>query len=406
MPKFTGYQIFVVAILAFLQFTLVLDFMILSPLGAILMPELNITTQQFGLVVSIYAFSAGASGLLAAGFADRFDRKKLLLFFYTGFVVGTFLCAIATDYRFLLGARMITGIFGGVIGAVSFAITTDLFPYEMRGRVMGVIQTSFAVSQIMGIPAGLFLSNHWGWHAPFMMIVVVSILVGAVIAVYLRPLNAHLLLKSTSGPWRHLMNTVSRPRYLQAFATTALLSTGGYMMMPFSSAFAVNNLKIDLEHLPLVYLFTGICNIAVAPLIGRLADSLGKFTVFASGSLLTIATVIIYTNLGETPIALVILVSVLMFAGITSRMISASALMSAIPDPAHRGSFMSVSSSLQQISGGFAAALAGMIVVQNGAGPLQNFDVLGYVVVGATGITVILMYFVNRYVSGSVQSHA
>jgi predicted MFS family arabinose efflux permease len=167
---FTGYQKFVIFLLAFLQFTIILDFMILSPLGALLLEELHVTTRQFGLVVSVYAFSAGASGLLTAGFADRFDRKKLLLFFYFGFLLGTLGCGIAPDYSTLLVARTVTGLFGGVIGSISMAIAADLFPLEVRGRVMGVIQTAFAASQVLGLPIGLFLSNHWGWHAPFLLI--------------------------------------------------------------------------------------------------------------------------------------------------------------------------------------------------------------------------------------------
>src|SRR5882762_302233 len=177
LPKekiFSGYQVFVIAILSILQFCIILDFMVLSPLGAILMPELKITTAQFGWVVSAYAFSAGASGILAAGFADKFDRKKMLLFFYTGFLIGTVLCAIAPDYNFLLIARIVTGIFGGVIGSVSFAIITDLFKMEVRGRVMGFIQMSFASSQVLGLPIGLYLANTWGWHSPFLMIVGIS----------------------------------------------------------------------------------------------------------------------------------------------------------------------------------------------------------------------------------------
>ena len=135
---FTRYQVFIIAILAILQFSIILDFMVLSPLGALLIEKLHIKTSQFGLVVSVYAFSAGASGLLAAGFADKFDRKKFLLFFYTGFLIGTFLCAIAPNYHFLLIARIVTGLFGGVIGSVSFAIISDLFKMEVRGRVMPV----------------------------------------------------------------------------------------------------------------------------------------------------------------------------------------------------------------------------------------------------------------------------
>ncbi len=156
---FTPYQVFIISVLAFLQFTIILDFMVLSPLGAQLLQELNITTKQFGWVVSAYAFSAGAAGLLAAGFADRYDRKRLLLFFYSGFIVGTFLCGIAPNYHFLLIARIITGLFGGVIGSVSFAIITDLFAIQVRGRVMGFVQSAFATSQVLGIPLGLYLAK-------------------------------------------------------------------------------------------------------------------------------------------------------------------------------------------------------------------------------------------------------
>src|SRR4051812_45626878 len=194
-PAFTRYQILVVAILAFLQFTIILDFMIISPLGAMMMPTLHINPQQFGLAVSSYAFSAGASGLLAAGFADRFDRKRLLLFFYAGFIVGTLLCALATTYPLLLAARIVTGLFGGVIGSVVLAIATDLFPLEMRGRVMGFIQTAFAASQVLGLPAGLYFANHWDWHAPFFAILAVAMPAGLVILLRMKPVADHVALK-------------------------------------------------------------------------------------------------------------------------------------------------------------------------------------------------------------------
>src|SRR5437764_431844 len=184
---FTRYQVFVIAVLAFLQFTIILDFMIISPLGAMMMPTLHITPQQFGLAVSYYALSAGFSGLLAAGFADRFDRKRLLLFFYGGFMLGTLFCGLAQTYPMLLAARIVTGLFGGVIGSVVLAIATDLFPLEMRGRVMGFIQTAFAASQVLGLPAGLYFANHWDWHAPFLAIIAVAVPAGLVIARRMKP---------------------------------------------------------------------------------------------------------------------------------------------------------------------------------------------------------------------------
>ena len=378
LDVFTLYQKTVVAILAFLQFTIILDFMILSPLGAFLMPSLHLSPAQFGMVVSGYAFGAGAAGLLTAGFADRFDRKSLLMIFYCGFIVGTLGCALAPNYGFLLAARIITGIFGGVIGSTVFAITTDLFPYSMRGRVMGIIQTAFAASQVMGIPIGLYLSNHWGWHTPFLMIAGVAMFVGLLIWFYLKPVNEHLKVPSVHNPIRHLFDTLVEPAHLHAFAATILLSTGGFMLMPFASNFTVHNLGIDLEHLPLVYLITGLCSIIVGPFIGRLSDLFGKFKMFLFGSILTIIMIAIYTHLGISRLLIVIVVNVALFIGISSRMISSQALISAIPKPAHRGSFMAVNSSLQQFSGGLAAAIAGVIVLQHPNGSLEHFDTLGY----------------------------
>lgn len=402
--KFTRYQSFVVAVLAFLQFTIILDFMILSPLGAVLLPALHVETSQFGFVVSVYAFSAGASGLLTAGFADQFDRKKLLLFFYTGFILGTVLCGIATTYHFLLAARIITGIFGGVIGSISMAITADLFPLEMRGRVMGVVQTAFAASQILGLPVGLLLSNHWGWHAPFLMIAGIGAIVGVVIAFGLKPIDAHLKVKNDRNAFVHLLKTVSKPAYLRAFAATIMLATGGFMLMPFGSTFTVNNLGIPMEKLPLLYLVTGVCSIIAGPLVGRLSDSIGKYRVFVLGTVLAGVMVLVLCNLGITPIWAVMMVNVLLFVGISARMISVSALISAVPDLNDRGAFMSIYSSLQQFAGGISSALAGLIVVQTSSGKLERYGLLGDVVVAAMIITLALMYSVHKMVQAKTKS--
>ncbi len=402
--KFTRYQQFVVALLAFLQFTVILDFMILSPLGAILLPELNIATAQFGLLVSVYALSAGASGLLTAGFADKFDRKRLLLFFYAGFILGTALCGLATSYHGLLAARVVTGIFGGVIGSISLAIAADLFPLEMRGRVMGVVQTAFAASQVLGLPIGLWLANHWGWHAPFFMIAGLGAAVGFIIAWGLRPIDAHLKIKNDRSAWQHLFKTVSKPVYLRGFAATILLATGGFMLMPFGSAYTVNNLGIPLIHLPLIYLVTGICTIITGPLVGRWSDRIGKYPIFFGGTVLGMIMVTIYCHLGLTPLWLVMLVNVLLFIGISGRMIATSALISAVPDLNDRGAFMSVNSALQQFSGGIASALAGLIVVQTPGGRLDHYGLLGGVVVAAMLITLVLMYSVHQIVQAKTKT--
>lgn len=394
----TSYQKFVIAMLAFLQFTIILDFMIISPLGAILMPALKISPAQFGMVVSAYAFSAGISGFLAAGFADRFDRKKLLLFFYTGFILGTLLCGLAPTYRILLAARIITGIFGGVIGSIVLAITTDLFTYDQRGRVMGILQTAFGASQILGIPASLYFSNLWGWHAPFILIVAIGVAVGILITTQLKPIDEHLKIKSEKSPFGHLLATIKVPSYLIAFVNTALLTTGAYMMMPFGTAYAVNNLEIPFNQLPTLYLVTGIAAIIFGPIIGRLSDVYGKLKVFVFGAALTITMCYWYTHLGPTPLWSLILIQVLFFLGIFTRTIPAQALISALPSRDKRGSFMAVNSSLQQMAGGISAMVAGLVVVENASQKLEHFDTLGYILMGTVLVTIVTTWSINGIV--------
>ncbi|MFA6470247.1 MAG: MFS transporter [Bacteroidota bacterium] len=391
---------FIIAVLAFIQFTVILDFIIIAPLGALLMKVLDITPGQFGSIVSAYAFSAGIAGFLAAGFADKYDRKKFLLFFYAGFIFGTFLCGIATSFYFLLIARIITGIFGGVIASVSLAIVADLFPLNVRSRVMGFVQMSFAVAQVAGIPLGIYLANIIGWHAPFMMIVGIGIPAGIAMMKLVRPIDEHLSMQSavSSGAFVHLRNTLSQKHYVTAFITTALLTIGGFLMMPFSSAFLVFNVAISQDQLPLVFMFTGLSTIIILPIVGRISDSIGKISVFTAGTVLAAIMIAIYVNLGVTPLWEVILINVILFAGMMSRMIPATTLMTAVPELVDRGAFMSVSSSLQQVSGGIASVIAGMIIVQSGTGPLEHYDILGYACITLMFVGAGMMYFINKHV--------
>ncbi|MBI1221430.1 MAG: MFS transporter [Bacteroidetes bacterium] len=388
---FGKYEIFVIALLAFLQFTVVLDFMVLSPLSAILLDELKISTSQFGLVVSAYAFSAGASGFLSSGFADRFDRKKILLFFYTGFIAGTLFCGLAPNYYALLAARVVTGLFGGVMSSISFAIVTDLFSFERRGRVMGFVQMAFSVSQIMGIPVGLYLANELGWHAPFLLIVAISVIVWFMVVTRLKPIDEHLKEKSEKNAFQHMLHTLSNRDYLRGFSVTTLLATGGFMLMPFGAAFSVHNLGIDIKILPVVYMVTGAFSIVMGPLAGMLADKIGKFKLFVGGSLIAATVILYYCNLGITPLVMVMALNVLMFVGITSRMVANQSLITAVPEPKDRGAFMGINSSVMQLSGGIASLIAGMIVVQNDSGYLEHYNILGYVVTGTILITILLM---------------
>ncbi|MBX3241147.1 MAG: MFS transporter [Chitinophagaceae bacterium] len=397
--SFTGYQKFVVFILAITQFTVVLDFMVMSPLGDIMMKTMELTPSMFGVAVSAYAFSAGVSGILTAGFADRFDRKKMLLFFYIGFIIGTVFCGLAHTYAALVTARIITGLFGGVIGSISMAIITDLFPLQLRGRVMGFAQMGFGASQVLGIPISLYLANLWGWEAPFWMVAILGILVAIAIYARLQPVNAHLKEKRRQHALLHLWNTVKKRDYRIAFTSTAILAVGGFMMMPFGSAFAINNLGVTPEDLPLLFMVSGISSLIFMPFIGKLSDRFDKYYLFAIASLWMVSIAVVYTNMSVNPLWFVIVMNVLLMIGIMSRMVPSTALVSAVPDMHDRGAFMSINASLQQVSGGIAATASGMIVVQKTTySPLEHYNTVAYIVTFITIISILLMYRVNRVV--------
>jgi len=386
-------------LIALTQFTVVLDFMVMSPLGDMLMKSMELNTRQFGLAVSVYAFSAGTSGLLTAGFADRFDRKKLLLFFYVGFIVGTLFCGLANSYVLLIAARIITGLFGGVIGSISLAIVADLFPLQQRGRAMGFIQMGFGASQVLGIPISLYIANHWGWQSPFLMIVGLATIIWTFVMLKLQPITKHLELKTEKTAIKHLWHTLRLRDYRTGFLLTALLSIGGFMMMPWGSAFAVNNLNVSYGQLPLLFMASGIAALIVMPLIGKLSDKIDKAKLFTVAALSMMVIIVIYTNLTPVPFLLIITLNILMMTAIMSRIVPAMALVSALPKMQDRGAFMSINSSLQQIAGGVAAAVGGMIVVQKTkTSPLQHYDTLGYVIVVIIILNIIQLYRVSNMI--------
>jgi predicted MFS family arabinose efflux permease len=395
----TRYQWLAVAILALTQFTVVLDFMVMSPLGDLLMKDFKVKPDQFGIVVSSYALAAGLSGFLTAGFADRFDRKRLLVFFYSGFILGTLFCGLAESYNQLVWARILTGLFGGVMSSISMAIVADIFSLEQRGRVMGFMQMGFGLSQIVGIPLSLFIADMYNWQTPFYLIVGLSVGMLLAILLALKPINAHLALERENSAFKHLLATIKNRNYRIGFLATAFMSLGGYFMMPWGSAFAVNNVGISQKELPFLFMVVGVSTFMIMPLIGILADKINKFQLFMTASIVMIASVLVYVHLGETTLFVLIVVNIFMMGGIMARMVPSQALTTSVPEAKDRGAFMSINASLQQIAGGIAAMIGGKIIWQySPSSPLMNFDLLGYVVVGVIIINIYLTYRVYNYV--------
>src|SRR5215204_6463378 len=182
----------ILLLLAVLNFTHIMDFMIMMPLGNYLMPYFDISSQQFSMLVAAYTFSAGISGFLAAFFVDGYGRKKVLMFAYAGFLIGTLFCALAPAYEFLLASRVVAGLFGGLIAAQVLSIVADLVPYERRGAAMGMIMAAFSAASVFGVPFGLYIANLFNWHAPFFFVVILGVLLVPFLIKFLPKMDKHL----------------------------------------------------------------------------------------------------------------------------------------------------------------------------------------------------------------------
>lgn len=397
--NFTSYQKLVITILALTQFSVVLDFMVLSPLGDEIKMALTLSPQQYSYVVAAYSISAGISAFLTAGFADSFDRKKLLLFFYSGFIVGTLLCGTSTNYVFLLIARFITGIFGGVLGSISMAIMADLFSLEQRGRVMGFIQMGFGASQVLGVPLSLFIAYLLNWKAPFYLIVLLALIIWIIILVKLKPVTEHLKRKKEYSAFHHLVSVLKNKKYSIGFLASVFLSMGGFLIMPWGTIYSKNNLKINEIQVIILFVIVGAFTLIIMPIYGKLADKFSKVKLFTISTVWMAIMVVVYTNLNAVPFWLLVFTNILMMMGVMTRIVPSNALITALPEMQDRGAFMSIYSSLQYLSGGIAAAIGGMIIHQKTeTSPLENFDVLGYVIIFIALICIYMIYRVNRVI--------
>jgi predicted MFS family arabinose efflux permease len=289
--------------------------------------------------------------------------NPFLLFFYAGFIAGMLLCGLSGSYAMLMVARCIAGVFGGVIASISLAIVSDLFALNQRGRVMGFVQMAFTVSQIAGIPLGLFIANRWGWNATFFMIAALAAVVYLVAMLKLRPITEHRKLQTSENVLKRFWSVLSNKDYSVGYFFITILATGGAMLMPFIAVFLINNVGVAQSQLPYVFLFTGIAMTGMMPLVGKLSDKFAKDKIFIIGASLGAVMMIVYTHLTQMPLWSVIVVNVLVFATISSRMVPANALITAVPDAKDRGAYLSLCSALQQMSNGIAALIAGWIVV-------------------------------------------
>ena len=355
-------------ILASINFTHILDFMIIMPLGNYLMPYFHISTQQFSMIVAAYSYSACASGIISAFVIDNFDRKKSLLFGYIGFVAGTFLCGIAPDYKFLILARIIAGLFGGLIGAQVLSIVADSFSYEKRGRAMGSLMAAFSVASVVGIPLSLYVANIFSWHAPFIMVAAIGVLLIPLSIKFIPPVRSHIDQKDASqkkiGAFLIIFN---RRSTLVALGLTSLMVFGHFVVVPFINPFMEFNVGFTKNQIPLMYVVGGTATLFSAPFFGKLADKKGKLNIFIFCSIATLPFIYFITNMPAIEFYWVLIITGLWFVLANGRMIAAQSMISNVVESQYRGSFMSINSSMQQLFVGTASYMAGLIVTNDPA---------------------------------------
>jgi len=367
-------------ILAAVNFTHIMDFMIMMPLGPQLMKLFQISPKQFGFAVSAYSITAGITGFISAFFVDKFDRKKMLFFAYIGFIVGTFSCAFAPNYELLVAARVLAGFFGGMIGAQVLSIVADTFEYQRRASAMGILMTSFSLASVIGVPTGLWLAARFSWHAPFLVIGSLGVLIAVLIALFVPPVNKHLQAPSTEkrNPFHVLTGIFNTPNQMRALTLSIVLMLGHFCIIPFIAPSLVGNVGFSQDNIFLIYLVGGLLTIFTAPLVGKIADRKGKYPVFVFFALFSLIPVWLITNLWPMPLWAVLTISGLFFVTINGRMIPTQAIVSSVTMPQQRGGFMSINSSMQQLASGVAANIGGAIVVEGANGRLEHYGWVGW----------------------------
>lgn len=377
--RFSREEKILLGLMAGINFNHIVDFMIMMPLGPMLIRLFGIEAGQFGLLVSSYSFTAGLSGLLASLYVDRFDRKQSLLFFFAGFSLSTVACALAPGYWYLLAARSLAGAFGGVLSSLVLSVVSDAIPYERRGTAMGVVMGSFSVASVVGVPFSLELANRISWHAPFVFLGLLSFLVWVLIVAFMAPMRGHLLSKAARSPKRDTFLRILRtPAQCWALVFLGSIVLGQFTVIPFLSQSYVANAGLPESKLSYIYLFGGICSFAASPLVGWLADKTSKHTVFAFAVVLSAIPIYLITNMTAQPVWYLILISCSFFIAMSGRMVPALAMASSTATPQYRGSFMSVCSAVQNMSAALAAFVGGKIVLFQD-GRFERFDHVGFV---------------------------
>lgn len=383
-------ELWLLMTLAGIQFTNILDFMIMMPLGPQFTQLFGISDAQFGLLVSAYTLAGGLSGLMASSYIDKFGRKRLMLVLYSLFGLSTLACGLAEGYAQLMAARVAAGIFGGVLSSLAQTIVADVVPFERRGRAMGVLMTSFSVSTVAGVPLGLFAAAHLGWHAPFIAIAALCLVLTVFAAVTLPLLDGHLAAGASVSAWSRIRQTLGNRNHQRAFVLSGLLMFAGFTVIPYITIYMQTNVGLRPDQIPYIYLSGGIATLLSARWVGRWTDSKGKFEMFRIMAIAVMVPMVGITLIPAAPLGVAIAVSTVFFICMSGRMIPGMALLASAADPALRGTFMSLNSAVQSAAMGLAAIVGGLLIGRDAQGLVHNYWMAALVGALASGLSVVV----------------
>ncbi|WP_251368536.1 MULTISPECIES: MFS transporter [unclassified Polynucleobacter] len=383
--------------LAGIQFTHILDFMIMMPLGPQFITALSINTHQFGLLLSSYTFAAAIAGVFATYYIDRFERRQLLLRLYVCFIIATIACGLASNYHMLFIARACAGAFGGILGSLVQTIVADSIPFERRGKALGTVMAAFSVSTVAGVPLSLFLANHisfLGWRAPFMFIGLISILILFIGYRYIPKISGHLHHVHEGNRFQQIYEVFVAHRHLRAFLFVGLIMLTGFTVIPYIALYLTANVGIENSYISLIYLCGGLATLMSSRFIGHMADKYGKVKVFRMLAIISLIPILVTTNLMPVPLWVVLVNQTAFFVLISGRMIPAMAIVSQMVEPKIRGTFMSLIGSVQMLASGIASVVAGLVVTITTNGRMEHYNLVGY----GAAICGLLTFWVVGYI--------
>jgi multidrug resistance protein len=381
--------------LAFVQFTNVLDFMIMMPMSPLFAKDFGITPTQFGILVASYNLSAGIVSFFSSLFVDRFDRRRVMLLSYAFFITGTFVCGISSSYAMLLVARIITGMFGGVLAAVVLSIVGDVIPPGRRASAIGTVMGGFAAASIIGVPLGSYVASHVGWHIPFFAIAIMGIIVFAGILFFIPNMTGHIAEAKRRSPFAAFSEILLDSNRLRGLLLMALLMFGHFAIIPYIPQYMVANVGMRVDQISLIYLVGGLCSVVVLRVVGKLSDRYGSFRIYAILSFLALFPIFAVTNMPKEGLAVSLFICAFIFIFSGSRSVPANTLITATAEPHQRGGFLSLNAATQQFAAGLASFCGGLMISEGPNHTVVHYPYIGIMSAIASMVAIPVAYYVR-----------